>query len=297
MPSLIGSAPNQVPTNGMLGTMAFQDSDNALVQNITATGNVVVPTKVVTDNSTSAATTAFVKESQKQKEAATATTGTSTAYILAPTFTPLEYYTGQTFVVQFHIASGTTPTINISGLGAKNLVRRNSGGTFSNLASGDIPSNATSKIRYNGTAFELIDVFPATSAQATAGTNTFNYLSPSGLRSGLNASGSAPIYACRAWVNFNGTGTVAIKSSGNVSSVTDLGVGKYQLNFTTSLEDVNYSWSGSASLTIASDSNRILVDRREDMTKTTSALAVRTMSGGTAADITDSADVSVQVFR
>ena len=114
MPSLIGSAPNQVPTNGMLGTMAFQDSDNALVQNITATGNAVVPTKAVTDNSTSAATTAFVKESQKQKEVATATTGTNTAYILAPTFTPLEYYTGQTFVVQFHIASGTTPTTMLS---------------------------------------------------------------------------------------------------------------------------------------------------------------------------------------
>lgn len=243
MPSLIGSAPNQVPTNGMLGTMAFQDSDNALVQNITATGNVVVPTKVVTDDSTSAATTAFVKESQKQKEATTVTTGTSTAYILAPTFTPLVYYSGQTFFVQFHIASGTNPTINISGLGAKNLVRRNSDGTFSNLASGDIPSNANSKIRYNGTAFELTDVFPATSAQATAGTNTFNYISPSGLRSGLNASGSAPIYACRAWVNFNGSGTVSIRSSGNVTSVTDNGVGDYIINFTTAMQDTNYAYS------------------------------------------------------
>ena len=36
----------------------------------------------------------------------------------------------------------------------------------------------------------------------------------------LNAGGSAPIYACRAWVNFNGTGTVAIRGSGNVSSKT-----------------------------------------------------------------------------
>jgi hypothetical protein len=57
----------------------------------------------------------------------------------------------------------------------------------------------------------------------------------------LNASGSAPIYACRAWVNFNGTGTVAIRASGNVSSITDNGVGDYTVNFTTAMPDANYS--------------------------------------------------------
>ena len=46
-------------------------------------------------------------------------------------------------------------------------------------------------------------------------------------KSALNASGGAPIYACRAWVNFNGTGTVAIRASGNVSSITDNGTGDY----------------------------------------------------------------------
>jgi hypothetical protein len=62
----------------------------------------------------------------------------------------------------------------------------------------------------------------------------------------LNASGSAPIYACRAWVNFNGTGTVAIRASGNVSSITDNGVGLYTVNFTTAMPDANYAWFGSA---------------------------------------------------
>jgi hypothetical protein len=56
----------------------------------------------------------------------------------------------------------------------------------------------------------------------------------------FNASGSAPVYACRAWVNFNGTGTVAIRASGNVSSITDLGTGNYQINFTTAMPDANY---------------------------------------------------------
>jgi 3',5'-cyclic AMP phosphodiesterase CpdA len=52
-------------------------------------------------------------------------------------------------------------------------------------------------------------------------------------------------YKCRAWVNFNGTGTVAIRASGNVSSITDNGTGDYTVNFTTALPDANYVVSGS----------------------------------------------------
>lgn len=55
------------------------------------------------------------------------------------------------------------------------------------------------------------------------------------------ASGSAPSYSARAWVNFNGTGTVAIRASGNVSSITDNGVGNYTVNFVNAMVDANYS--------------------------------------------------------
>ena len=55
------------------------------------------------------------------------------------------------------------------------------------------------------------------------------------------ATGSAPSYSARAWVNFNGTGTPAIRASGNVSSITDSGVGLYAINFTTAMQDTNYS--------------------------------------------------------
>jgi hypothetical protein len=47
--------------------------------------------------------------------------------------------------------------------------------------------------------------------------------------------------ACKAWVNFNGTGTVAIRASYNVSSITDNGTGDYTVNFTTAMPDANYS--------------------------------------------------------
>ena len=44
----------------------------------------------------------------------------------------------------------------------------------------------------------------------------------------------------KAWVNFNGTGTVAIRDGMNVSSITDVGVGIYTVNFMTEMPDVNY---------------------------------------------------------
>lgn len=57
-----------------------------------------------------------------------------------------------------------------------------------------------------------------------------------------NTSG-VEVYTAKAWVNFNGTGTVAIRAAGNVSSITDNGVGDYTVNFTTAMADANYSAS------------------------------------------------------
>ncbi len=55
--------------------------------------------------------------------------------------------------------------------------------------------------------------------------------------------------SAKAWVNFNGTGTVAIRASFNVSSITDGGVGIYTINFTNALADTNYA----ASLAVVPD--------------------------------------------
>jgi hypothetical protein len=70
------------------------------------------------------------------------------------------------------------------------------------------------------------------------GDNTFNAPSVASLST---ASGSAPSYSARAWVSFNGTGTPAIRASGNVSSITDVSTGRYKVNFTTNMEDTNYA--------------------------------------------------------
>jgi hypothetical protein len=65
----------------------------------------------------------------------------------------------------------------------------------------------------------------------------------------LNASNEiVPVYACRAWVNFDGTdafspnpSTSAIRDSGNISSIYENGPGDYTINFTTAMPDTNYS--------------------------------------------------------
>jgi hypothetical protein len=46
---------------------------------------------------------------------------------------------------------------------------------------------------------------------------------------------------CKAWVNFDGSGTIAIRASYNVSSITDVGTGNYTVNFATALADANYA--------------------------------------------------------
>jgi hypothetical protein len=72
-----------------------------------------------------------------------------------------------------------------------------------------------------------------------------------------NLSGTE-VYTAKAWVNFNGTGTVAIRASGNVSSITDNGTGDYTINFTTAFADVNYSYVfGGASANYFSNTNSV----------------------------------------
>jgi hypothetical protein len=84
----------------------------------------------------------------------------------------------------------------------------------------------------------------------------------------------ATAYGCRAWVNFNGTGTVAIRGSGNVSSITDNGNGDYTVNFTTAFPDTNYASLGSP----FSSTNRTGSGYTTNAVNTNTASAVKTTS-------------------
>lgn len=112
---------------------------------------------------------------------------------------------------------------------------------------------------------------------------------------------SAVAYGCRAWVNFNGTGTVAIRASGNVSSITDNGTGDYTVNFTTAMPDANYA---PVCMTQNTDSNGNRgagnAQIYDAVNPTTSALRIFTAYGATASSDGSKNDqpyVCVSIFR
>ena len=135
----------------------------------------------------------------------------------------------------------------------------------------------------------------ADATEAAAGTDGTRALSPLRLRDALAATGGAPIYACRAWVNFNGTGTVAIRASGNVSSITDNGVGDYTVNFTTAMPDANYS--ALISGMFGSNGVNITAPALQNSLTTTSCQILVPATGGGDGGPTDSPLVTVAIFR
>jgi hypothetical protein len=98
---------------------------------------------------------------------------------------------------------------------------------------------------------------------------------------------------CRAWVNFNGTGTVAIRASFNVTSITDNGTGDYTVNFTNALPDVNYAFTGT--LAAGSASTVVCVAESSNTTRTASLFRVYTSQQG--AILIDAPAVMISVFR
>ena len=95
---------------------------------------------------------------------------------------------------------------------------------------------------------------------------------------------------CKAWVNFNGTSTVSIRASYNVSSITDVGVGEYRVNLTTSMSDANYSAVLSMQPTVSNNGSDTFVDNAS----TASFVSLIHYEDGTRRD---SNLVSLAIFR
>jgi hypothetical protein len=100
----------------------------------------------------------------------------------------------------------------------------------------------------------------------------------------------ATAYGCRAWVNFNGTGTVAIRASGNVTSITDNGTGTYTVNITNAMPDANYCVTTAMSTNVSN--NR---DIGAVFNQLTTSFQISTWSTGGAQE--DYALVCASIFR
>jgi hypothetical protein len=134
------------------------------------------------------------------------------------------------------------------------------------------------------TASNFTLTLPAVTGTSVIQNGSSNLLMNSGYGS------DAVAYGCRAWVNFNGTGTVAIRGSGNVSSITDRGTGQYTVNFTTAMPDANYSVS---SISDDNSGNNPQITTYESATSSTLLIGTWQSAVGRA----DAATVCVSVFR
>jgi hypothetical protein len=143
----------------------------------------------------------------------------------------------------------------------------------------ELQSNGTTVLGVTSTGTSV------TGTQSVSGNLSFN--------SGYGSSAVA--YGCRAWVNFNGTGTPAIRASGNVTSITDVGTGQYTINLTNAMPDANFATTVGYSRSYAgfdtADSNRILTV----VATTTTSVSVQTTTPPTT--LADLAYIGVAVLR
>lgn len=157
--------------------------------------------------------------------------------------------TGTVFYLRHAAANTAAVTLALNGGGAKAVVK----GNDQPLIAGDIPgAGSWGAYVYDLTLDKyvllVVNALPvASTGEAQAGTADNRIITPLRLREAFNASGVAPVYAARAFVNFNGVGVPAIRSSGNISSIIDNGVGDYTLNLSNALPDANPVVTGAVS--------------------------------------------------
>lgn len=192
--------------------------------------------------------------------------------------------------IQTHAPVQTSVTGNAGSATKLATVRTINGVAFDGTANIEIPFETP-------TATETVagKAKIATTAIAQAGTNDTDFLTAKKLRDALNASGDAPVSACRAWVCFNGiTGT--IKNSFNISSIVKNGTGDYTINFSKLMPTSDYIYTTGLTATSTSG-NTISVSahgsyQSEPTLKTTSQLRVMVASSVKA----DAQDVNIGVF-
>ena len=140
--------------------------------------------------------------------------------------------------------------------------------------------------RYSGTSFT-----PPSTAHLTSAGDVNKQIVVNSDADGvaIGTGGISQARVAKAWVNFNGTGTVAINGSYNVSSITDDGTGDYDINFSTALADTNYAVVGTVG-----GSNIVEFKRDQNETRTTSKAGVYSLNGSHA--LADGPHIEAIVF-
>ena len=116
----------------------------------------------------------------------------------------------------------------------------------------------------------------------------------------IKTTGNVEVYTCKAWVNFDGTQAAAsmIRASGNVSSITDLGTGRYTITFTNALTDANYCVTSACSPNGSTTMYSPLVFAGapwSTATPSTTAFSIVTNKNDT--NVSDTSYITLAVFR
>ena len=164
-----------------------------------------------------------------------------------------------------NLSSGTVATARLASGTASSSTYLRGDSTWATITAS--PAGSNTQIQYNSSGS-----FAGSSNLTFDGTNlSFN-----------SGYGSAQVaYACRAWVNFNGTNGT-IRASGGVTSVTRNATGKYTINFSITFPDANYTITGSAASNSGGDNYRALAtgsgpSAGNDFSMTTTACNVQTV--------------------
>lgn len=152
-----------------------------------------------------------------------------------------------------------------------------------------IETHAPAPVNITGNAATATKLQTARTINGVSFDGTANIVLPG---SNIVAPGSAPLYACRAWANFDGSGS--IRASGNVTSVTNTATGVYRVNLTTAMPDANYVVSVSAGI-VGGTSSDIRLAQSPGLSANTAGIIHILVNGGW--NFTDAPYIYVSVFR
>jgi hypothetical protein len=269
------------------GTTVFSTDQNETLTTTASAANTARSAIIRLTGSRASQKNVIAPASSKIYVVINATTGSTTRFCAPGPTTGVILETGEEAVLAWN-GTDFIRIANLGGPGAFTTLTATDGSGISalnatNLTSGTVP-NARFPATLPAASGENLTSLPAGNLTGAVPATT--------LATALNVSGSAPLYVARAWVNFNGTGTPAIRASGNVGSITDNGTGDYTVNFTTALPDANYAPAGLMA-TLSGNEIRAIAGGAT-YAQTASSLRVQTWSSTA---LGDAAFVTIAIFR
>lgn len=196
------------------------------------------------DNGTPGSTNTYMTQSgyQNGSENFSITAGTSTAFTITLGPTPTGYVLGERIYFKTHVASGSSPTINKNGLGAKSLYKQASTGTTP-LAVGDLGTNQMNVAEYDGSNYQMVSPISMSTAAFKNGTTTKNANDASTTQNIAHGLGISPKYVRLSAMCPVGTAGAIMRADTVYNGTTQSSISVYLGNSTTGIATTTFALS------------------------------------------------------